>query len=88
MATNPERKTLEALLWKHTHRNRRLKRANGDKCVLHYEEGHGTCLVPIASLTDEQVLEKLPKSVREQLTEVGKVHAPPLQAERRRGDGD
>jgi hypothetical protein len=88
MATNPTRKKLEALLWKHTHRDYRLKRANGEKCVLHNEVGHGTCLVPIASLTDEQVLEKLPKLVREQLTQVGKVHAAPPQAERRRGDGD
>jgi hypothetical protein len=63
-----DRKTLERLAWKHTHRDFKGKLEDGTKTVLKLIPGKGTCLVSLSSLTDEELLEKLPKTVRETLT--------------------
>ena len=58
------RARLEALVWRNTHADFRGKREDGTKCVLHFVPNSGTCSVPLASLTDAQLIEKLPRKVR------------------------
>lgn len=69
MTTNNEakaRKKLEALLWKHTHRDFRGKLDDGSKTVL-MGTAQGTVSVCIAGMTDAEIIEKLPRSIRETL---------------------
>ena len=54
------RKNLKTLAWRHAHRDSKSKRADGTRCVLHFVEGSGTCLVPLASLTVAQLVRKIP----------------------------
>jgi hypothetical protein len=53
------RKELETLVWKKTHRDFRgtQVRKHGRR-VLHFVSGQGTCLVPLSSLTDEELQQK------------------------------
>lgn len=63
----PEQKrraALEALVWKHTHRDFKGKWDNGAKYVLHSVGGLGTTSVQISQLSDADLLAKLPSSVR------------------------
>lgn len=62
-----ERKKLEALVWKHTHRDFKGKREDGTKCVLHFSPSEGTCSVTLSSLSDSQLRDKLPRKVREEM---------------------
>lgn len=62
-----ERKKLEALVWKHTHKDFKGKLPDGTKTVLFNSDKNGTCLVTLAGLTDEQLIAKLPKKVRDEL---------------------
>lgn len=61
------RKRLESLLWKYTHPDFKGKREDGTRCVNHFVSAHGTCSVPISSLSDEEIVAKLPKAGREEL---------------------
>ena len=63
----PDRKKLEALVWKHTHRDFKGKREDGTRVVCHHVPAHGTCSVPVASLTEAELLALLPRTVREAL---------------------
>jgi len=58
------RKKLEALLWRHTHRDFRGKLDDGSKTVL-MGTAQGTVLVCIARMTDAEITAKLPRAVRE-----------------------
>lgn len=58
------RKKLEALVWKHTHRDFKGTSADGTRTVLHYLSNVGTCAVSLASLSDEELIAKLPLSLR------------------------
>jgi len=60
-----DRTRLEALVWKNKHTDFKGKRADGTKCVLHLYPERGTCSVPLASLTDAELLAKLPTHVRD-----------------------
>jgi hypothetical protein len=55
------RKRLEALAWKCTHRDFKGKRADGTKCVLHLIPQRGPCSVPLASLTDDELRARIPR---------------------------
>jgi len=61
---NADRKQLESLVWRHTHRDFKGKREDGTRCVNHLVPEYGTCSVPLASLTDAELLGKLPARVR------------------------
>lgn len=61
------RKKLEGLVYKHTHPDFKGRWADGTKSVLHFVTGIGTCSVPISSLTDGELYDKLPKKVRDTL---------------------
>lgn len=65
------RKNLEALVWRHTHRNARSTGLVGSsRTILHMSpETHGTESWPLSAFTDDELLAKLPRSVREQLPE-------------------
>jgi hypothetical protein len=69
MTTNEAkaRKKLEALLWKHTHRDFRGKLDDGSKTVL-MGTAQGTVSVCIARMTDAEIIAKLPRSIREMVT--------------------
>ena len=58
------RKKLEQLVWRYTHRDYRGV-VDGIKTVLISRGGKGTCLESLSSLTDAELLDKLP--VRGQL---------------------
>lgn len=58
-----ERARLEALVWKHTHRDFKGRITDGARTVLHLVPGSGTCIVALAKLSDEELLGKLPASV-------------------------
>lgn len=61
------RKKLEALVWRNTHRDFRGT-TNGERNILHNEhKGNGTELWFLSQFTDEQLMEKLPKAVRESI---------------------
>jgi hypothetical protein len=45
-----------ALIWKHTHRDFRGK-FNGERTILVFREG--TCSVPLSTLTDAEIADKL-----------------------------
>lgn len=63
-----ERKKLESLVWKHTHKDFKGVWTSEDgtktKTVLHYVPAKGTCAVSLSSLTDEELYEKLPSKVK------------------------
>jgi hypothetical protein len=52
------------LVWRHTHRDYKGK-VNGERTILMYCEGEGTCLVFLKSLTDEQLDARIPRAVKE-----------------------
>jgi hypothetical protein len=58
------RKKLEALVWKHKHADFKGK-VGGKKTVLKLIAGSGTCLVELSSLTDGELVDMLPRKVRE-----------------------
>ena len=58
------RAELERLVWKHTHKDFKGK-LEGAKTVLIGVPTKGTCIVLVASLTEEQCLAKLPAKVRD-----------------------
>lgn len=63
------RKNLEALVWRHTHRDFR-GRTDGVRHVLTQNPTHGgTESWPLSAFTEEQLMTKLPRSEREQLEE-------------------
>lgn len=72
------RQQLEALVWKHTHRDFRGKREDGTKVILvntgagpfRGQGSYGTESWPLSKLTDEQLCYQLPRSVREQHPEL------------------
>lgn len=66
------RKKLEALVYKNTHADYRGRREDGTRCVLHMETGvtHGTESWPLSKFTEDQLLAKLPKKIRDEITEV------------------
>jgi hypothetical protein len=60
------RKRLEALVWKHTHRDFRGKLEDGTKTVL-VGTPAGTCLIALTNMTDAELLAKLPARVRAEI---------------------
>jgi len=54
------RKQKLALIYRHTHRDFKGRTADGHRAILMFEEGVGTCLVPLHNLTDAQIEKKLP----------------------------
>lgn len=59
-----DRKKLLSLCWKHTHNDFKGKSKDGTKSVLKLVPGVGTCSVALTSLTDEELLEKIPTKFR------------------------
>jgi len=59
------RKQLESKAWTHTHRDQRGKWDDGTKNVTHYVPGKGTCNVAVSSLTEAELLARLPRAMRE-----------------------
>lgn len=57
------RARLEALVWTSTHRDYRGV-SNGIRCVLHLVPNVGTCSVSLSSLTEAELISKLPSRVR------------------------
>jgi len=57
----PIRKKLEAALWRHTHKDFRGS-IDGVKNILILRSA-GTCLVSIKDLSDEELLNKLPRKI-------------------------
>ncbi len=57
------RKELLRLAWKHTHKDFRGKYEDGTKSVLRMTD-KGTCLVSLNSLTNAELLEKIPTCFR------------------------
>ena len=64
----PTRKQIEALVWKHTHRDYRGKLEDGTKTVLRMGRNGGTELAALSQMTTDELLAKLPRAVREGLT--------------------
>lgn len=72
------RAQLEALVWKHTHRDYRGKRDDGTKVInvntgagpFRGQGSYGTESWPLSSLTNEQLCYQLPRSVRGQHPEL------------------
>jgi hypothetical protein len=60
------RAKLEALVWRHTHRDFKGL-IDGARTVLHRAPGGGTCLAWLSSLTDAELYDKLPSRVRAEL---------------------
>jgi len=59
------RDKLEALVWKLTHKDYRGT-TEGVRYVLHLSDRYGTTSVPLSSLTELQLRDKLPRAVREE----------------------
>lgn len=66
MKPTKERAKLERLAWKHTHKDFRGKTADGQKTITKYIPTKGTCVVLFSSLTDEELLQKIPTKVRQE----------------------
>lgn len=64
-AVKRTRAKLEALVWRHTHRDFKGL-IDGIRTVLHLAPG-GTCVVALSSLTDAELFDKLPSRVRAEL---------------------
>jgi hypothetical protein len=62
--TTMMRHKLEALVWKHKHRDYKTKTNGGEKLVLILREGKGTCLEPLSEMSEEDLLGLLPVDVR------------------------
>lgn len=60
-----ERERLEALVWSNTHRDFRGKFPDGTKTILQFVPGMGTCLVPVSSLSDQELKNRLPSAAKE-----------------------
>lgn len=58
------RSKLEALVWKHTHKDFRGKDDDGAKSILIFRTGIGTCREYLTSLSDEDLWSKVPSAVR------------------------
>jgi len=56
------RAKLEALVWKHTHRDYKGTNKGGNRTILHSVTNVGTCVVTLASLSDAELLNKLPRA--------------------------
>lgn len=54
------RKLLLTLVWRHTHKDFKGKFSDGTKTVLKFVPSKGTCLVPLDSLTDQELFDKIP----------------------------
>lgn len=52
------------LIYRHTPRDYKGRREDGTRCILVFEPGVGTCSVPLDSLTDAQVANKLAYALR------------------------
>lgn len=65
MNTGKRRALLERLVWKHTHNDFKSKRSDGTKVVNQYVAGRGTCSVPLSCLTDAELIDKIPKKIRD-----------------------
>lgn len=52
-----------ALIYRHTHRDFKGK-LNGEKSILVFRTGEGTCLVTLNALTDAEIADKLPSALR------------------------
>lgn len=66
-----DRKKLEALVWRHTHRDFRGVGDDGVRRVLHLNRATGgTESWPLSSFTDDELIAKLPQRVRVGLTEI------------------
>lgn len=63
---NKYRKTLEAVVWKHTHNDFRGKLGE-HKTILVYRAGAGTCLACIKDLTDKELESKLTQKGKDEL---------------------
>lgn len=61
------RKKLEALVWKNTHADFKGKRPDGTREVLCWVPSVGTTCLPLSSFTDRELLEKLPRRVRDEV---------------------
>lgn len=65
-----DRKKLEALVWKHTHKDSKGK-LDGVKTVMSHEserrESGVSSLVTLSDLSEAQLLARLPKEVRDKL---------------------
>jgi hypothetical protein len=53
------RKKLEALVWKHTHRDFKGRTPDGVRTVMQLVPGQGTCIVALAKLSDDELVGKL-----------------------------
>lgn len=62
--TTMPRAKLEALVWKHTHKDYKGKREDGTKVVLMNRGANGTCSEPLSALSEEELLDKLPAKIR------------------------
>lgn len=64
-----DRRGLETLVWRHTHRDFRGRGSDGVRRVLHLNpQTGGTESWPLAAFTDDELLAKLPRRVREELS--------------------
>jgi hypothetical protein len=63
-----ERHKLEALVYRHTHRDFKGKMQDGTKTILHNESGvtYGTECWPLSKFTEQQLIGKLRAEVRAQ----------------------
>ena len=61
------RQKLEALVWRHKHRDFKGKNERGERTVMRYFPEHGSCLVRLSDLTLGELLDELPRAVRSEL---------------------
>ena len=61
------RKKLEALVYRNLHQDFKSDPGVKPRMCLKYIEGTGTCSVAISSLTDDELLDKLPSRVRNEI---------------------
>ncbi len=66
-----DRKKIEAMVWRPTHREARGVGDDGVRRVLHVNPATcGTELWPLSSLTNAQLTDRLPRSVRDELSKI------------------
>lgn len=66
-----DRKKLEAMAWRHTHRDFRGVGDDGVRRVLRLDRSTGgVASCPLSSLTDAQLIDSLPRAVREALPKI------------------
>lgn len=61
--TDDERRRALKLIWRHTHRDYKGTLPDGTRTVLMLREG-GTCLVPLESLTEAELVDELKSAER------------------------